>query len=120
MMFGMARCGDCSATLSAIADMPLTSAMAANGGANGLIEASFLRTPWQAMQTCNARAEPRPASPCSWAIEGKPLSAAATTLAVGPIHLLQRIDMTALHLFKAGLSFCFVTGHLIDLAQAAD
>jgi hypothetical protein len=39
MMFGMERCADSSAALSAIADMPLTLAMAPKVGARFIVDA---------------------------------------------------------------------------------
>jgi len=65
LIFGMIGCDVSSDAFSAIAVIPLTAAMALNGGAAGFGDLSPLRTPWQPAHVSNATIEPRFASPGS-------------------------------------------------------
>src|SRR5664280_2471644 len=67
MMFGMERWEVSSATLSAIADMPLVLAMALRVGARKLPDFPTWRTQWQPAQVRTASLQPRVALPISCA-----------------------------------------------------
>ena len=84
----MERCDVSSATLSAIADMPLTLAMALKVGAWGLLDFPAWLTPWQPAQVRNASFQPRVALPISCANTVAFRNIPTTTIRVTEISLL--------------------------------